>query len=72
MYDVLSWSGLGVFILGILVSIGTLFDDGHRVLAGEITITVWATQKPYRAVLIVLATCLIPLGLFVHFYFFSP
>lgn len=70
---VVSNIGLVLVVVGAVVLIGLLIDDGYRAVTGRITFTQWATTpgKAYRKWTLIGATSLIPIALFVHFQFFN-
>lgn len=68
--NILSITGLVLFVLAILVSVGLLIFDLVRAVRGELTITEWATEHRVRAVWLVAASLVGSVGIGTHFYFF--
>jgi hypothetical protein len=67
----ISGTGLAVFVLTTLASLGVLGYDAHLALTGAETITERVTADPAWAVALVALVALGPAGLAVHFAFFD-
>lgn len=63
----LSAAGLVAFVVMVLVADMALGADLYLLRTGRVTITQWATRRPWRAAVIVAAAALGIVGLAVHF-----